>query len=217
MATNDILTFAGTSTNILTQAEYAAAAQRSSGNVPGVASSKLVNKAARQSAFVSSMIGQFIADVGGINVVDDNDVAGLEADFLSALTAYVQTRVATTAQAQALTSDSVLLTPKKLSDAFKGANQLLASGGSYQVLPGGLIIQTFFTGNGSGNVTFPIPFPNECLAISGAETAATSAVYAYIPMFGALTRTGVVTSFRTLTGAYAPASGLAIRCVAVGY
>lgn len=144
MATNDILTFAGTSTNILTQAEYAADAQRSSGNVPGVARSKLVNKAARQSAFISSMIGQFIADVGGINVVDDNDVAGLEADFIAALGAF-------------------------LTGKFSGSAQSLTTNG-FQKLPGGLVLQwgvaIGVAANNAGSVVgLPIPFPTAGLQI----------------------------------------------------
>lgn len=89
MATNELLQFATANTNILTQAEYAADAQRTSGNVPGVARSKLVNKAARQAAFVTAMIGQFIADKGGIDVLDDADVPGLVADFVLALNSSV--------------------------------------------------------------------------------------------------------------------------------
>lgn len=45
--------------------------------------------------------------------------------------------VASTAQAQALTSDAVLLTPKKLDDAFGGANQSLGANTFYQKFPGG--------------------------------------------------------------------------------
>lgn len=141
MATNEILTFAaGGGANILTQAEYASDAQRTSGNVPGVARSKLVNKAARQSSFVSAMIGQFIADQGGIDVVDDGDVLGLEADFVAALRAYLQTQVASTAQAQAFTNDTATITPKKLADAFKGSNQVLGADGR-QTFPGTLKMQ----------------------------------------------------------------------------
>jgi hypothetical protein len=51
MATNEILRFAetDTGTNLLTQSEYAADSQRPIGNQPGVARSKLVNKALRLS------------------------------------------------------------------------------------------------------------------------------------------------------------------------
>lgn len=168
MATNELLPFAtGAGANIQTQAEYAADAQRSSGNIPGVARSALVNKAIRQSSFAASMIGQFIADQGGINVVDDGDVAGLKTDFIASIRAYLQTQVATTAQAQALTDDTVLITPKKLSDALGGGNQSLTTNG-YRKVPGGYIEQWGFATINPDTDTptnFPIPFPNEVLGV----------------------------------------------------
>ncbi|MFM9932836.1 hypothetical protein [Achromobacter xylosoxidans] len=88
MATNELLPFAiGPTANVLTQAEYLADSQRDSGNVPGVARSKLANKAQRQSSFVASMVGLFIAEQSGIDVLDDGDIPGLKADFLAALNA----------------------------------------------------------------------------------------------------------------------------------
>lgn len=72
MATNEILQFAetDTGTNLLTQAEYLADAQRPIGNQPGVARSKLVNKALRQSSLIAAAVAQFIADNQTNNVVD---------------------------------------------------------------------------------------------------------------------------------------------------
>lgn len=74
--------------------------------------------------------------------------------------------LATTAEAQALASAVVALTPARLADAFKGANQSLSSNG-YQKLPGGLIIQwgaaTVTTdSNGNATITFPIAFTTAC-------------------------------------------------------
>lgn len=221
MATNDILTFAGSSTNILTQAEYAADAQRDSGNVPGVARSKLVNKAARQSAFVSSMIGQFIANIGNINVVDDNDVPGLLADFVASMTAYLQTRVATTAQAQALTDDSVLLTPKKLADAFKGSNQSLSAIG-YQKLPGGLILQWGGVSSGSGAAaifTYPIAFPN-AMVLRGAffnDVGGASPPGGFVSVADTgNTKVNMAVNAWYATNTRAP-NGLSLWCIAIGY
>ncbi|MFY2599304.1 hypothetical protein ACOTHJ_33070 [Achromobacter xylosoxidans] len=85
MATNEILPFSTSDSNVLTQAEYAADAQRISGNVPGVARSKLVNKAARQAAFVSSMIGQFTADNSGQDVLDNGSLPTLQDNFEAAI------------------------------------------------------------------------------------------------------------------------------------
>jgi hypothetical protein len=71
--------------------------------------------------------------------------------------------IATAAEAQALSSNALAITPARLASAFQGANQSLATSG-HQVLPGGLIWQWGFVaaGVGTGNsdaVTFPIPFP----------------------------------------------------------
>lgn len=72
MATNEILPFASTNTgtNLLTQSEYAADAQRTTGNQPGIARSKLVNKALRQSSLIAAGLAEFIADYQSNNVND---------------------------------------------------------------------------------------------------------------------------------------------------
>ena len=82
-----------------------------------------------------------------------------------------KTTVASTAQAQAGTSNAVLLTPLRQQESFKGANQKLATNG-FQKLPGGIILQW-----GMGNLTtttvetfdFPIPFPNDCFVVTGSD------------------------------------------------
>ena len=85
MATNEILQFAetDTGTNLLTQAEYLADAQRPIGNQPGVARSKLVNKALRQSSLIAAAVAQFVADNQANNVVDTADPADI-ADWIEA-------------------------------------------------------------------------------------------------------------------------------------
>lgn len=51
-----------------------------------------------------------------------------------------KTTVASTAQAQGWTSNTTLITPLRLAEAFQGSNQSLSANG-YQKLPGGLIMQ----------------------------------------------------------------------------
>ncbi|CUJ53808.1 Uncharacterised protein [Achromobacter xylosoxidans] len=182
MATNDLLQFATDNTNTLTQAEYLADSQRISGNVPGVARSKLVNKAARQAAFVASMVGAFTSNNSGQDVLDNGDAATFLANFQAALLAYMRAnaatetqqgviRIATTALAQALTNDTDALTPKKLADAFSGARQSKTPNG-VQFLPNNLIFQWASgarqtvpqnTSNTNIAISFPIPFPNSAL------------------------------------------------------
>ena len=72
MATNEILPFASTNTgtNLLTQAEYASDAQRTTGHQPGIARSKLENKALRQASLLASGLAEFIADYQANNVTD---------------------------------------------------------------------------------------------------------------------------------------------------
>lgn len=72
MAANQILLFSPNDigTNLLSQAAYAAAGDRSNGNQPGIASAKLNNKALRQASLMASGLAQFIADRQGTDVVD---------------------------------------------------------------------------------------------------------------------------------------------------
>ncbi|QDP50312.1 MAG: putative tail fiber protein [Prokaryotic dsDNA virus sp.] len=76
-----------------------------------------------------------------------------------------RTTVASTAQAQAWTGNTTLLTPLRLAEAFKGANQQLTDNG-FQKLPGGLILQWCTATVTSGaTVSFPSAFPGGVLSI----------------------------------------------------
>ena len=93
-----------------------------------------------------------------------------------------KTTVASTAQAQAFASNTVLISPLRMAQAYQGSNQLLAVNG-YQINPGGLIEMWGTTTNiapgGSLVVTFPMPFPNNVFNIQTtvlSTAAATSAV-----------------------------------------
>lgn len=86
MATNQYLPFATAGgANVLTPADYQALAARLSGFSAGVASSQQLNSVWRQSSVVAAMIAQFIADELNVNVLDDGNVANLEAIFIAAL------------------------------------------------------------------------------------------------------------------------------------
>lgn len=69
-----------------------------------------------------------------------------------------KTTVASALQAQALSSNTVLMTPQRLADAFKGANQSLTSEG-FCKLPGGIIIQWGRVTVGTTPTTFSYPTP----------------------------------------------------------
>lgn len=88
--TNDFLPFCptDTGTNLLTESEYAASADRTSGNKPGVASAKLNNRALRQGTYITSQLAQFLSNVTGTDVLDDNTPAKLLAQFSGAMAIY---------------------------------------------------------------------------------------------------------------------------------
>ncbi|AOU92061.1 hypothetical protein [Achromobacter ruhlandii] len=88
MAINQILPF-GTvpGANVLAPADYQALAARLGGFSAGTAKSKELNTVWRQASFVAAMIGQYIADKAGQDVLDDGDLAALQARFVAALAA----------------------------------------------------------------------------------------------------------------------------------
>jgi microcystin-dependent protein len=79
--TNDFLPFCptNTGTNLLTQGEYATSPYLPIGNQPGVASSKLVNKALRQATYIASQIAQFLSDKTGDDILDNATPAQIQA------------------------------------------------------------------------------------------------------------------------------------------
>lgn len=87
MPTNDFLPFCptDTGTNILSQSDYIAAADRTSGNKTGIASSKLNNKAIRQSNAITSQLAQLISNQTGTDVLDDANSAKLLAQLTAAI------------------------------------------------------------------------------------------------------------------------------------
>lgn len=93
MSVNDFLPFCptDTGTNLLSEADYLAASDRTSGNKPGIASSKLNNKALRQSSYIASQLAQYVSNQTGEDVLDDATPAKLLAQFMNALQPYSPT------------------------------------------------------------------------------------------------------------------------------
>lgn len=128
-----------------------------------------------------------------------------------------KTTVASTAQAQGLTSNTTLLTPLRLAEAFKGANQSLAGNG-FQKLPGGLILQ-WGTANVNYNQTnneinLPISFTSQNLVVLATVKTSAAANGVYVPNVHTFT----VSSF-TILGDYDVDPGVSIpTCwIAIGY
>ena len=93
---NDFLPFSTSGTaNVYTNAEYIADADTTNGNQPGIAKSKLVNKALRQCSIISTVVAQYIADITGTNAVDDGTTATLLTNLKSATNVATNTHSAT--------------------------------------------------------------------------------------------------------------------------
>lgn len=85
MPTNDFIGFASAgSANIMSQADYAAAAEQTDGVQPGPASSKLANKIWRQGANMAAAIADIIT-AQGLDALDNGDIAALASNILAAL------------------------------------------------------------------------------------------------------------------------------------
>lgn len=88
--TNDFLPFAGGgSANVLTQAQYAALTSLlANGFSSGTAQSNQLNKVWRQSSIMAALIGSFIANASGNNVVDDGTTTTILGNLVIALGEY---------------------------------------------------------------------------------------------------------------------------------
>lgn len=152
MATNEILTFAGTDTgtNLLTQAEYTSDSQRAIGNQPGIARSKLVNKAMRQTSLVAAALAQYIANRQGSNVVDTKTVSELEAMLVSAISAQINASLPET-----VPPSTIIYVPRSTAPTgYLKANGAVVSRTTYASLFS--VIGTTF-GSGDGSTTFGLP------------------------------------------------------------
>lgn len=85
MPTNDFIGFAAAgSANVMSQADYAAAAEQTNGVQPGPASSALANKVWRQGANMAAALGGLVADQG-YDALDNGDIATLKNALKSSL------------------------------------------------------------------------------------------------------------------------------------
>lgn len=178
MATNEILPFAvtNTGTNLLTQAEYSADAQRTTGHQPGIARSKLANKAMRQASLLAAGLAEFIADYQANNVTDSLTPQQIADYLLAAIASNIPIsdstkrgiiETATAAEVQAGTDGDRAVTPAGLNSFPRS----LANNGYYR-LPGGFLIQWGYYAGGVHNpsLTFPIAFPVASLNIIAVAT-----------------------------------------------
>lgn len=115
MATNEFLPFAtNTGANVYTQAEYVADSDHINGNQLGIAKSKLINKALRQSSVMSAILAQFISDESGQNVLDD----GTTSPYLALLKAGLIGIVPTISGLATANTDHKIMVVKTESELF---------------------------------------------------------------------------------------------------
>ncbi|MNQ04616.1 hypothetical protein D3C85_173340 [compost metagenome] len=95
-------------------------------------------------------------------------------------------RLANTAEAQGWVSNLTLLSPGRLSDAFKGSNQSLSTNG-FQKIPGGLIVQwgNIAAGATTGSTVLPVSFPTAFYTVVITDSA-TGVVHACAATPGSL-------------------------------
>lgn len=94
MATNNFKPFAtGAGANVMSQADWEALTALLTGFKSGKAASAQVNKALRQGTVMASVIGQFIADSTGQDVLDNGNTSVLLTNFLNALKANTNGRL----------------------------------------------------------------------------------------------------------------------------
>jgi hypothetical protein len=109
MPEQDFIVFAGgVGANVITQATYVAASWPPTGFASGLAQSNQFNKVFRQGSIMAAVIGQMIADVLGVNVIDDGTTATIEANLIKLIRGGAGAFVTDTGAANALVG---LLTP----------------------------------------------------------------------------------------------------------
>lgn len=78
MPANNFLPFAlDVGANVMSQADYDALAQRTSGFLSGVALSDQLNKVWRQSSFMTAALAKAMFDELGVDLLDDGDLAAM--------------------------------------------------------------------------------------------------------------------------------------------
>jgi hypothetical protein len=118
---NDFLPFGiSESANVVTQAEYAGLASRSTGFTAGTAVSKQLNKAWRQSSVMSHVLAEFIEQNSGNDVLDDGDIPTIQNNLTLAVQAAIADGIpyATQLEAEAGTALDKVMSPLRVFQAI---------------------------------------------------------------------------------------------------
>lgn len=150
MVKNEFLPFGiAANANVLPNADYQALPARSAGFSSGVAKSEELNTVWRQGSTMAAVLGQFIADKTGQDVLDDGNVAGLASQLGSALSLF-------TSLTGVIDKNGYISIPVNISGTIKN---LLIQWGSGQI------------NAHTGIVNFPTPYPTTPFIVIPAKIA----------------------------------------------
>lgn len=135
-----------------------------------------------------------------------------------------RTTKATTGQAQAYSDNNSLITPLLLGQSFQGvSNRSLGTNGFQRFGgPNGLILQWgegSTASNGTGTISFPIPFPSTCLQVIASPTnTGNTSPQTYVITTGTLSRTGLPIYSTGASAGNTPVAGtVGYRYLAIGF
>ncbi|QCR62095.1 hypothetical protein FD644_17815 [Serratia fonticola] len=160
MAKNEFLPFGtAANANVLTNADYQVLPARTIGFGSGVAKSEELNSAWRQGSMMASVLGQFIADKTGQDVLDNGDAIGLQSGLESALSEQAINIVSLLSSpvVGALTASGYCIIPTK--DTTGSHKNIIIQMGT------GTINAT------AGTVSYPITFPKRVISLIATKYA----------------------------------------------
>jgi hypothetical protein len=170
--------------NVLAPATYAALPAVATGFMDGIAITEQLNTVWRQSSFIAAAVAQIVAN-GGLNALDDGNVAGFTSNFLAALAA--QLPVAVDVKSFNTRTGAVTLTSADVTTAL-----------GYAPASSTAVVSSFNTRTGAVTLT----------------SADVTAALTYVPVApGAYTSSGLTMSTGRLLGRSTAATGAAEEIV----
>lgn len=223
MATNNFKPFAtGVGANVTSQADYEALTALATGFQSGKAASAQINKALRQSSFVSSALAQFISDKLNQDVLDNGDISGFNTKLIQAFASQFLSRSNPFADIKSDGNNSVSTALGNLGITFSsGPTYITAKIGSFIIMAGNHSGSTSSEGN--LNAVFPYAFPNAVFYLNMTQANTTYAADSnplvfspYASPAGPVTTLGCAVR-NSKTGASQTNTFINARYLAIGY
>lgn len=192
MAKNEFLPFGtAANANVLPNTDYQALPARASGFFSGVAKSDQLNTVWRQGSTMATVLGQFIADKTGRDVLDNGNISGLVDQFGTALSLFASA-------SGVLDKNGYISIPVNISGVVKNLLIQWASGSS--------------NNNGVLTLNLPTPFPTEILGGLANEGNPIGWETNSVTIWGfdlpASTRTTAVARVKNISGNNPPSSAI---------